>query len=65
MIDVFAATLQENAFLWYSRQPPFADWNALRNAFVLYYRPLGFENSLMERLRTIRMGIRETLDNYW
>ena len=65
MMEVFAATLQENAFLWFSRQAPFADWDALKNAFLAYFRPLGFENSLMEKLRTIRMGINETVDGYW
>ena len=26
--EVFAASLQEDAFSWYLRQPAFADWNA-------------------------------------
>ena len=65
MMEVFAATLQKNAFLWYSCQTQFADWNALKDAFLQYFRPLGFENSLMEKLRTICMGINETIDNYW
>jgi len=64
-MEVFAATLQENAFLWYSRQQPFATWNDLKDAFLHYFRPLGFENSLMEKLRTIRMGINESTDSYW
>jgi hypothetical protein len=49
-MEVFAAMLQENAFLWFFRQTPFADWDTLKNAFPSYFRPLGFENSLMERL---------------
>ena len=65
IMEVFAATLQENAFLWFSREPPFGDWDALKDAFLLYFRALGFENSLMKRLRTIRMGTNETVDNYW
>ena len=41
--EVFAASLQEDAFAWYLRQPAFANWNALRNAFLNHFRPLGFE----------------------
>lgn len=33
--------------------------------FLLYFRPLGFENSLIEKLRTICMGINESVDNSW
>jgi hypothetical protein len=64
-MGVFAATLQENSFLWFSRQQPFPTWNDLKNAFLQFFRPLEFENSLMEKLRTIRMGINETIDNYY
>ena len=65
IMEVFAATLQENTFLWFSRQPPFVDWDALKDAILLYFRPLEFENSRMERLRTIRIGTNEIVDNYW
>ena len=58
-LEVFVASLQEEAFAWYLRQPPFADWNALKTAFLDHLRPLEFANSLKERLRTIRMGINE------
>ena len=63
--EVFAASLQEDAFAWYQRQPPFADWNALKNAFLAHFRPLGFASSLKEKLRTIRMGINERVDSYY
>ena len=65
ILEVFAASLQEEAFAWYLRQPPFADWNALKTAFLDHFRPLGFANSLKEKLRTIRMGINERVDNYY
>ena len=48
--EVFAASLQEEAFAWYLRQPVFADWNALKNAFLDHFRPLGFASSLKEKL---------------
>ena len=63
--EVFAASLQEDAFAWYLRQPAFADWNALKNAFLDHFRPLGFASSLKEKLRTIRMGINERVDSYY
>ena len=58
-LEVFVASMQEEAFAWYLRQPPLADWNALKIAFLDHLRPLEFANSLKERLRTIRMGINE------
>ena len=32
--EVFVASLQEDAFAWYLQKPPFADWNALKVAFL-------------------------------
>ena len=63
--EVFPASLQEDAFAWYLRQPAFAGWNALRNAFLDHFRPLGFASSLKEKLQTIRMGINERVDSYY
>lgn len=64
-MEIFSSTLQENAFLWFSHQAPFVDWDALKNAFLLYFRPLEFENSLMKKLRTTWMGVNESVDSYW
>lgn len=61
----FPATLDGAAFLWYQRQPIFADWDALRTAFIAQYRPLGFRESLIERLKNIRMGIQESVDSFY
>ena len=33
IMEVFAARLQENMFLWFSHQTPFADWDARKDAF--------------------------------
>lgn len=33
-VNSFATTLQENAFLWFSRQTPFVDWDALKIVFL-------------------------------
>jgi hypothetical protein len=38
-LRTFPATLDGAAFSWYQRQPDFADWDALRNAFIAQYRP--------------------------
>ena len=56
-LRTFLATLDEAAFSWYQRQPDFANWDALRNAFIAQYRPLGFRESLIEWLKNIRMGV--------
>ena len=51
--------------MWFSHQAPYPDWDALKNAFLLYFRPLGFEYSLMEELRTTWMGVNESVDSNW
>jgi hypothetical protein len=47
-LRTFPATLDGTAFSWYQRQPDFVGWDALRNAFIAQYRPLGFRESLIE-----------------
>ena len=32
--EIFVASLKENAFAWYQRQPPFSIYIALKNAFL-------------------------------
>lgn len=41
LMELFVATLQQNAILWFSRQVPFVDWDTLKTMFLLYFRPLG------------------------
>lgn len=38
IMEVFVASLQENAFLWFSRQTPFVDRNAIKmhSSYILY-----------------------------
>jgi hypothetical protein len=64
-LRTFLATLDGTAFSWYQRQPDFADWDALRNAFIAQYRPLGFRKSLIERLKNIRIGVQESVDSFY
>jgi hypothetical protein len=47
-LRTFPATLDGTTFSWYQRQPNFANWDALRNAFIVQCRPLGFRESLIE-----------------
>jgi hypothetical protein len=56
-LRTFPTTLDGAAFSWYQRQPDFADWDALRNAFIAQYRPLGFRKSFIEWLKNIRMDV--------
>ena len=46
------ATLKDTAFEWYNCQPAgsFPNWDALREAFLLHFRPIGFEDRLREQL---------------
>ena len=46
-LRTFPTTLDGVVFSWYQRQPDFFDWDALKNAFIAQYRPLGFRKSLM------------------
>jgi hypothetical protein len=64
-LRTFSATLDGAAFSWYQRQPNFVDWDALRNAFIAQYRPLGFRESLIERLKNIRMDVQESVDSFY
>lgn len=61
----FPATLYGAAQEWYQTHRPFATWDALRDAFLTRFRPLAFTESLQERLRTIRMAVGESVDNYY
>ena len=63
--EVFTASLQEDAFAWYQRQPPFAYWNASKTTFLAHFRPLGITTSLKEKLCTVKMGINEKVDTYY
>jgi hypothetical protein len=64
-LRTFPATLDGAAFSWYQRQPKIATWDALRDAFTAQYRPLGFRESLIERLKNIRMGVQESVDSFY
>ena len=46
------ATLKDIAFEWYNRQLVgyFPNWAALREAFLLHFRPIGFEDRLRKQL---------------
>jgi len=52
-------------FSWYQRQPDFPHWDTLRNSFIAQYRPLGFRESLIERLKNTRMVVQESIDSFY
>ena len=60
-------TLKDIAFEWYNRQPTgsFPNWNALRKAFLLHFRPIGFEDRLREQLMCSHMIPGEAVESYY
>ena len=63
----FPATLKDVAIEWYNRQPTgyFANWNALRTAFLDHFRPVGLEDRIRAQLFTSKMSPGETVDAYF
>ena len=65
-LSTFPSTLIDAAADWYSQLPaPPADWNTLRNAFLTRFRPRSFVPGLIDRIRTIKMGVNEGIDSYY
>ena len=65
-LSMIPSTLIDAAADWYSQlQAPPADWNALRNAFLTRFRPRSFVPGLIDRVRTIKMGVNEGIDSYY
>ena len=62
----FPSTLIEVAADWYAQVlVPFAIWNALRDAFLEWFRPRSFIPGLIDRMGTIKMGVNEGIDSYY
>ena len=61
------ATLKDTIFEWYNCQPvgSFPNWNALKEAFLLYFRPIGFEDRLREQLMHSHMIPGEIVKSYY
>ena len=61
------ATLKDTAFEWYNRQPAgsFPNWDPLREAFLLHFRPIGFEDQLREQLMRSHMIPGEAIESYY
>nr|PNR47234.1 hypothetical protein PHYPA_014354 [Physcomitrium patens] len=61
------ATLKDTAFEWYNRQPvgSFPNWEALRAAFLLHFRPIGYEDRLREQLMRSHMIPGEAVESYY
>ena len=61
------ATLKDTAFEWYNRQRAgsFPNWDALREAFLLHFRPIGFEDRLREQLMRSHMIPGEAVESYY
>ena len=65
-LSTFPSTLIDVAVDWYSQLPaPPTNWNALRNAFLARFRPRSFVPGLIDRVRTIKMGVNEGIDSYY
>ena len=65
-LSTFPSTLIDVAADWYSQLPaPPVDWNALRNAFLTRFRPRSFVPGLIDRIRTIKMGVNKGIDSYY
>ena len=60
-------TLKDIAFEWYNRQPigSLPNWAALREAFLLHFRPIGFEDRLREQLMRSHMIPGEAVESYY
>ena len=61
------ATLKDTIFEWYNHQPvgSFPNWNTLREAFLLHFRPIGFEDRLREQLMRSYMIPGEAVESYY
>ena len=61
------ATLKNTAFEWYNRQLAwsFPNWNAFKEAFLLHFRPIGFEDRLKEQLMHSHMISGEVVESYY
>ena len=65
-LSTFPSTLIDVAADWFAQLPaPPADWNALRNAFLARFHPRSFVPGLIDRVRTIKMGVNEGIDSYY
>ena len=65
-LSTFPSTLIDAAADWYAQlSVPPMDWNALRNAFLERFRPRSFVPGLIDRIRTIKMGVNEGIDSYY
>ena len=61
------ATLKDIAFEWYNHQSAgsFPNWVVLREAFLLHFRPIGFEDRLREQLMCSHMIPGEAVESYY
>ena len=65
-LSTFPSTLIDVATDWYSQLPaPPVDRNTLRNAFLTRFRPRSFVPGLINRIRTIKMGVNKGIDSYY
>ena len=65
-LSTLPSTLIEVAIDWYAQIPVhFATWNVLRDVFLERFCPRSFIPELIDRVRTIKMGIYEGIDSYY
>jgi hypothetical protein len=64
---IFPTTLDGHARQWFHRQPlgHFANWMALKDAFIEKFRPVAYTDRLMEQMHDLQMTTNETIDNYY
>ena len=65
--SIFLTTLEGHAKLWFYKQPlgSLPNWHILRDAFVTYFRSIGYEDRIIEQLADVTMAPREAIDSYY
>jgi hypothetical protein len=64
---IFPTTLDGQARQWFHRQPlgHFANWAALKDAFIAKFRPVAYTDRLTEQMHDLQMITNESIDNYY
>ena len=66
-LAIFPGTLQGSARDWFNRQSngTFANWDDLRTTFLNTFRPIAFNDRLMDQLHDLLMRHGESIDSYY
>ena len=65
--NIFPTTLEGHTKLWFYRQPfgSFSNWDTLKDAFETHFRPIGYEDRLIEQLTDTTMALQKAIDSYY